>query len=1431
MLSNNIVKLSVACFLLLGVALIFVPGAEAVWEQMDDYPSDLEVNRGASISYDSESDRAIFFEDSGQNVGDDVFSYDFNADNWTQMDDYPSGLTVNHGGFGVYDSESDRIIFFENKDSYAGNDVFAYDFNNDEWTQMYDYPAGLTINNGALVTYNSESDRIIFFESRDSSVGNDVYAYDFNVDDWTQMDDYPSNLKINRGASISYDSGSDIILVFENSDSSAGNDVFAYDFKDDDWDQMSDYPSSLKVNHGGFGVYASGMDRVLYFENSDSSAGDDVFAYDSDGDEWKQMDDHPLNLTINNGALVTYDSESSKTLFFENKDSNAGNDVFANYENNIPELVNYSITPNPASYIDEVYFYSNFSDSDGFITKYYWSSSRDGFLSSSRNFSTDSLSIGNHLILVRAKDNQGSWSNNYTVSLLSIDNRLPELVNYSVSPNPASYNDRVYFYSNFSDSEGYIVQYSWSSSIDGLLSSNSNFSTDDLSVGNHIIVVRAKDSYGDWSENTTIELEIEDSYSPPVVNWIQINPNPGYYSDNILFTSDFSLCDDCYATGFEWRSDIDGVLESQNSMFDYVGLTVGMHNFSFKVRDNTGAWSDTYNETLVVMQDEDYFIPSITWINIDSNPSYEGEMVFLEAILSVCDVTDCFITEYEWISDIDGLFETQSSDVYRVGFSLGEHNISLRVKDHRDAWSDYYNTTLSVIEDNPIIYGCTDSSADNFYPDATNDDGSCVFTVYGCTNYDASNYNPNATVEDGSCSFGVLGCTSNYANNYNSEATSDDGSCEFDELENFTHTKLIDLYKLDASNEPYLHKSKGDSLAVEYFSSYYSTSEYTRNKGDWVYLPQWYIPMQYLQSSNESEQGITDLRLSKISVKLWWMEELNDEDYDAALDFKFTVLQNEDIIYQMYYLENLECDEDQEASSDNPCLLTLDLVLPYVVSFSEDDILSLDIQMRSFQVIKILYGSEERDSGMSLYGIANIDDNDLIPEGGDMFYLPPEGQELIPKNLSVTYGIAVNSDIHQGIETLANLSGVTLCLETGGEIDSYLANYFGQRGLDYIPLDSDEQSGTGESFFVGGYCGAWVAKSDTLKMFDESYDSSFQREILMEKISINYTDEFSTRINAQYTNTAGLFKSDRQPVNVGTWDYFSTVNDTITINYAEFWWQNLENGDDTCIWKFSIYKNGFSVSEYSAYCSSDGTMLLPEIYIINSSFAVSEGDHIQIEITYEGWEDIQFYYGSELHPSGFSISGLIETEVTIEEELGEDDMIDEALDDGSETINTPTEEVSLPFELNVFTMGLMAAAAGLVAAAFAEAGARQSVTKIIDELQSLVDAGVTDSDLNKSIEELQNLDGFRYFSGDRSNALELLNNYNEVQGQALGAMQQLDELESVVAELEAAGVSSPELDAEISEIQSMLEAQLEGDTSEDYSKSLFEQFRQNKGGD
>ena len=56
-------------------------------------------------------------------------------------------------------------------------------------------------------------------------------------------------------------------------------------------------------------------------------------------------------------------------------------------------------------------------------------------------------------------------------------------------------------------------------------------------------------------------------------------------------------------------------------------------------------------------------------------------------------------------------------------------------------------------------------------------------------------------------------------------------------------------------------------------------------------------------------------------------------------------------------------------------------------------------------------------------------------------------------------------------------------------------------------------------------------------------------------------------------------------------------------------------------------------------------------------------------------------------------------------------------------------------------------------------------------------------------------------------------------------MNQLNELQNLVNELEEAGVSSPELEAEIADIESMITSQLEGDTSTDYSKSVWERHR------
>ena len=77
----------------------------------------------------------------------------------------------------------------------------------------------------------------------------------------------------------------------------------------------------------------------------------------------------------------------------------------------------------------------------------------------------------------------------------------------------------------------------------------------------------------------------------------------------------------------------------------------------------------------------------------------------------------------------------------------------------------------------PVVNGCTDPNANNYNPNATNNDGSCTYTIKGCTDSKANNYNANANTDDGTCNYDVLGCTDKKAKNYNKLATKDDGSC------------------------------------------------------------------------------------------------------------------------------------------------------------------------------------------------------------------------------------------------------------------------------------------------------------------------------------------------------------------------------------------------------------------------------------------------------------------------------------------------------------------------------------------------------------------------------------------------------------------------------------------------------------------------------
>ena len=138
-----------------------------------------------------------------------------------------------------------------------------------------------------------------------------------------------------------------------------------------------------------------------------------------------------------------------------------------------------------------------------------------------------------------------------------------------------------------------------------------------------------------------------------------------------------------------------------------------------------------------------------------------------------------------------------------------------------DAVEDENNSKVDDLEDESdnteekeLVKGCTNSTANNFNANATEEDNTCdydldddgaldVDEILGCTNSTANNYNAEATEEDNTCDYDldddgtldvdeILGCTDSTANNYNAEATEEDNTCAFnfqpetkDELEYF----------------------------------------------------------------------------------------------------------------------------------------------------------------------------------------------------------------------------------------------------------------------------------------------------------------------------------------------------------------------------------------------------------------------------------------------------------------------------------------------------------------------------------------------------------------------------------------------------------------------------------------------------------------------
>lgn len=107
-------------------------------------------------------------------------------------------------------------------------------------------------------------------------------------------------------------------------------------------------------------------------------------------------------------------------------------------------------------------------------------------------------------------------------------NKAPTAYIDSIVPPEPTHGEGVTFTGHGTDSDGTVVAYRWTSSIDGEIGTSASFTTSSLSVGSHTISFRVQDNNGAWSENVTANVTVAEAIPKPVI--LSFNAEPGTIS-------------------------------------------------------------------------------------------------------------------------------------------------------------------------------------------------------------------------------------------------------------------------------------------------------------------------------------------------------------------------------------------------------------------------------------------------------------------------------------------------------------------------------------------------------------------------------------------------------------------------------------------------------------------------------------------------------------------------------------------------------------------------------------------------------------------------------------------------------------------------------------------------------------------------------------
>jgi len=263
---------------------------------------------------------------------------------------------------------------------------------------------------------------------------------------------------------------------------------------------------------------------------------------------------------------------------------------------------------------------------------------------------------GSHTISLRVQDDQGAWSEMATRVIHVMERpraefNFPPIALFRAT-NPVFVGERLFYEDASYDPDGdAIVDRKWEGQ-------RAVFTT----AGRHRVTLTVKDSRGKWSDPIFQYIEVRerpavDTQRPPIA--IFSVTSPVFVGQRITYTDkSFDQDPQDSIVTREWSA-------NKQDSYD----RPGRHDITLRVRDSRGNWSESFTQTVVVLESSN--LPPVADFSVNPNPARANQRVELR---NTSFDPDGVISREVWGGDVRYLYSAP-----------GQYSVTLTVWDDRGA--------------------------------------------------------------------------------------------------------------------------------------------------------------------------------------------------------------------------------------------------------------------------------------------------------------------------------------------------------------------------------------------------------------------------------------------------------------------------------------------------------------------------------------------------------------------------------------------------------------------------------------------------------------------------------------------------------------------------------------------------------------------------